>query len=89
MKRNFYARIKSAIVTRAVKMVLSFVDREIENGTPRQQERLRKARRSLIHMKRLILGQKKGRADRSRRCPRRVLVADTQQMVQCVSEIPG
>lgn len=50
MKRLFQ-RIQSSIVLSIINRLLAYVDQEIEDGTPKEQARLRKIRRTFIELK--------------------------------------
>ena len=88
MKR-LLQRIQSRIAISIVNRLLAYVDQEIESGTAKERARLRKIRRTFIELKRWIADPTSGPSDPNGRRPRRVLVADTQQVVQGVTEIPG
>lgn len=88
MKRLFQ-RIQSSIVLSIINRLLAYVDQEIEDGTPKERARLRKIRRTFIELKLWIAAPTSVPSDSNRRRPRRVLIADPQQVVQGVSEIPG
>ena len=88
MKRLFQ-RIQSRIVLSIVNRLLAYVDQEIESGTAKERARLRKIKRTFMELKRWIADPTSEPSDPNRRCPRRVLIADTQQVVQGVTEIPG
>ena len=88
MKRLFQ-RIKSRIILSIVNRILAYVDQEIESGTAKERARLRKIKRTFMELKRWIVNPTSEPSDPNRRRPRRVLIADTQQVVQGVTEIPG
>lgn len=88
MKR-LLQRIQSRIILSIVNRLLAYVDQEIEAGTAKERARLRKIKRTFMELKRWIADPTSEPSDPNRRRPRRVLVADSQQVVQGVTEIPG
>lgn len=88
MKRLFQ-RIQSRIILSIVNRLLAYVDQEIEAGTAKERVRLRKIKRTFMELKRWIVDPTSEPSDPNRRRSRRVLVADSQQVIQGVAEIPG
>lgn len=88
MKR-LLQRIQSRIILSVVNRLLAYVDQEIEAGTAKERARLRKIKRTFLELKRWIADPTSEPSDPNRRRARRVLVADSQQVVQGVTEIPG
>ncbi len=87
MKR-LLQRIQSRIILSIVNRLLAYVDQEIESGTAKERARLRKIKQTFMELKRWIADPTSEPSDPNRRRSRRVLVADSQQVVQGVTEIP-